>query len=71
MSNAIQVGDRVKMSSRNYGVSFGTVESVFPANSGCNDNEPWAWVRWDHGGEGAPKLSDLQSVVAGGETHDT
>jgi hypothetical protein len=42
----------------------GKIDAVFPAGTTACDGEPWAWVKWANGGEGACKLTDLQKVGA-------
>lgn len=62
MSNTVKVGDVVMLvSSPSFGWE-GRVDEVFPSGTTSCDGQPWAWVKWGSGGEGACKLVDLKKV---------
>lgn len=63
----VKKGDRVRLlRPRVHSNSIGTVDAVFSAGDGLP--EPWAWVKWDHGGEGCPRLTDLEKVKSTGDS---
>lgn len=62
MMNAVKVGDTVVLvSCPSFGWQ-GRVDAVFPSGTDSCNGQPWAWVKWANGADGACKLADLEKV---------